>query len=84
MAEDAENCPNSAVGSAWVEGGGEAETDTAGLLITLVGGWCERGGGAGRGENKYALALNAACMHLLLHYVSLSHISVLLLQPLLI
>ncbi len=61
--------------------GGEAETDAAGLLIALMGGGWE-GGGAGRGENKYVLALNAACMHLLLHYVSLSHISVLLLQPL--
>jgi hypothetical protein len=38
------------------------------------------GGGKGReGENKYVLALNATCMHI---DVSLSHISILLLQPL--
>jgi hypothetical protein len=39
-------------------------------------------GRAGRGETKFVLVLNAACMHVALHYVSLSHISVLLLQPL--
>jgi hypothetical protein len=39
-------------------------------------------GRAGRSENKFVLVLNAAYMHLVLHYVSLSHISVLLLQPL--
>ncbi len=32
-----------------------------------------------RGETKFVLVLNAACMHVVLHYVSLSHISVLLL-----
>ncbi len=49
-------------------------------LITFIGGGCE--GGAGRSENKFVLVLNAACMNVVLHYVSLSHISVLLLQPL--
>ncbi len=81
MAEDAENCSNSAMGGTWVRGGGREEMDAAGPLFTFIGGGCE-GGGAGRGENKYVLALNAACMHLLLHYISLSHISILLLQPL--
>ncbi len=53
-------------------------------LITFIGGGCEGGGrgSAGRRENKFVLVLNAACMHVVLHYVSLSHISVLLLQPL--
>jgi hypothetical protein len=37
-----------------------------------------RGGRAGRSENKFVLVLNAACMHVVLHYVSFSHISVLL------
>ncbi len=42
--------------------------------------WEAWGGGrgrAGRSENKFVLVLNAACMHVVLHYVSLSHISVL-------
>ena len=39
-------------------------------------------GRAGRGETKFVLVLNAACMHVVSHFVSLSHISVLLLQPL--
>jgi hypothetical protein len=63
-------------------GGGE-EIDAAGSLITFIGGGCEGGRGrAGRREYKFILVLNAACMHVALHYVSLSHISVLLLQPL--
>jgi hypothetical protein len=39
-------------------------------------------GRAGRGKTKFVLVLNAACMHVVLYFVSLSHISVLLLQPL--
>jgi hypothetical protein len=46
------------------------------------GGGESREGREGRGENKFVLVLNAACMHVVLHFVSLSHISVLLLQPL--
>ncbi len=49
------------------------------LLEAGVGGGSGR---AGRRENKLALGLNAACMHVVLHYVSISHISVMLLQPL--
>ncbi len=48
------------MGSAWVGGGG-LETDAAGLLIALMGGGCEGGGGAGWGERKFVLALDAAC-----------------------
>ena len=52
-------------------------------LITFIGGGCEAGRGrAGRRENKFVLVLNAACMHVVLRYVSLSHISVLLWRPL--
>ncbi len=48
-------------------------------LITFIGGGCEGGRGrAGRGENEFVLVLNAACMHVVLHFVSLSHIRVLL------
>ncbi len=61
-------------------GGGSGNRRSRPLLSHLleagVGGGGER---AGRGENKYVLALNATCMHI---DVSLSHISVLLLQPL--
>jgi hypothetical protein len=63
------------------EGGGQ-ETDAAGLSYHIYWRrvWGEGGEErAGRGENKYVLALNATCMHI---DVSLSHISVLLLQPL--
>ena len=34
--------------------------------------------GGGERESKSVLVLDAACMHVVLHYVSLSHISVLL------
>ena len=75
MAEVAENCSNSAMGSTWV-GEGRKWTQLA-SLIEFLGGGCERGR-AERGENKFVLVLNAACMHVVLHFVSLSHISVLL------
>ncbi len=68
----------------WVRGwGGGEEIDAAGLPYNIY--WRRVWGGrgrAGRRENKLALGLNAACMHADLHYVSLFHISVLLLQPL--
>ncbi len=75
MAEEAENYTNSAMGSAWV-GGGAGNKRSRPLLSRLL----ETGvGGGGRSESKYVVALNATCMHV---DVSLSHISVLLLQPL--
>jgi hypothetical protein len=71
LAEDAENHIN----SAWEEkrGGG---TDVAGLSYLACGGCTEKGGGVGEGRS--ALVLDAACLYLILHYVSLSHISGLL------
>jgi hypothetical protein len=66
-------------------GGGGAEIDAAGLPLSHLWEAGVRGGGrgrTGRSENKFVLVLNAACMHVVLHHVSLSHISVLLLQPL--
>jgi hypothetical protein len=74
LAEVAENCPNSAMGSTW---GGGGQTQLA-SLITFSGGKCDGGGGGGGRESKFVLVLDAACMHVALHYVSLSHISVLL------
>ncbi len=42
-----------------------------------------RGEGEGReGREQLALVLDAACMHVVLHFVSLSHISILLQRPL--
>ncbi len=64
-------------------GGGGEEIDVAGLPYHIYWRRCEGGRGrAGRRENKLALGLNAACMHVDSRYVSLSLISVLLLQPL--
>jgi hypothetical protein len=45
-------------------------------LVTFTAGGCD--GGEGGGESKLALVLDAACMHLASHYVSLSRISILL------
>jgi hypothetical protein len=65
----------------WGRGGGGNRRSWPPL--SHLGGGCEGGRGrAGRGENNFVLVLNVACMHVVLHYVSLSHISVLLLQPL--
>ncbi len=78
MAEDAENYTNSAMGYVGERGrGGDRKQMQPASLIASVRGGC--GGGRGRSESKYVLALNATCMHV---DVSLSHISVLLLQPL--
>ncbi len=60
------------MGGMWVRGGGRKQTQPL-LSRPLEAGVGRRG----RSESKYVLALNATCMH-----VSLSHISVLLLQPL--
>ncbi len=81
MAEDTKNCSNSAVGGTWVRGGGTGNRRSRPLLSHLLEAGVGGGGrGKGReGENKYVLALNATCMHI---DVSLSHIPVLLLQPL--
>jgi hypothetical protein len=82
LAEDAENCSNSAMGGTWVRGGGAGNRRSRPLLSRLLEAGVGEGGGrgrAGRRESKYVLALNATCMHV---DVSLSHISVLLLQPL--
>jgi hypothetical protein len=48
----------------------------AGLSYLACSGYTEKGGGVGEGRS--ALVLDAACLHLILHYVSLSHISGLL------
>ncbi len=64
------------MGSAWVEGEGQ-ETEPASLILPVAG---ELGGGRG-GEGReggLALVLDAACLHLVLHYASLFHISILL------
>ena len=61
MAEDAENHINSAMGSAWVEGGGAGNRASRPLLSRLLEAGV--GGGRGRGESKYVLALNATRMH---------------------
>ena len=61
-------------------GGG---TDVAGLSYLACGG-CTEAWGGGSGEGRPALVLDAACLHLALHYVSLSHISILLWGSLLI
>jgi hypothetical protein len=59
-----------------VEGGGGQGATAAGLCYLAWGG-CT---GASRGgeEGGPALVLDAACLHPVLHYVSLSHISILL------
>jgi hypothetical protein len=69
------------MGSAWVQererGGGRGQgVDAAGLSYLACGG-CAGGGGGGR-EGRSALVQDAACLHLVLHCVSLSHISILL------
>ncbi len=56
-------------------GGGGGQTQLASLITFTAGEYA--GGGEGV-ESKPALVLDAACMHLALHYVSLSHIFVLL------
>ncbi len=48
------------MGSMRVEGGGQKQTQLA-SLIAFIGGRCEGEGGAGRGENKFVLVLDAAC-----------------------
>ncbi len=50
-------------------GGGRKQTQPASLIVSVRDG-CG-GGGRGRSESKYVLALNATCMHV---DVSLSHI----------
>ncbi len=84
MAEEDENSSNSSMGITYVGGGGGgAEIDAAGLPYGIYRRGVRGGRGrAGRGGNKFVLVLNAACTHVVLHFVSLSHISVLLLQPL--
>ncbi len=54
--------------------GGRAEIDAAGLPYRIYGRRGVRGGRgrAGRSENKFVLVLNAACMHVVLHYFTLS------------
>ncbi len=47
------------MGSAWVRGGGAGNRASRPLLSRLL----DAGVGGGRGESKYVLALNAACMH---------------------
>jgi hypothetical protein len=77
LAEDAENHTN----SAWEEKGrGGGGTDVAGLSYLACSGftWSVGGGGGGVVKGRPALVLDAACLHLALHYVSLSHLSILL------
>ncbi len=61
-------------GARWGGGGGQTQLAS---LITFTAGGCD-GGGEGVRESKSVLVLDAACMHVVLHYVSLSHISILL------
>jgi hypothetical protein len=56
------------------EGGGRKQSQPASLILPVAG---VLGGGGGE-EGRSALVLDAACLHLVLHYVSLSHISILL------
>ncbi len=77
MAEDAENQINSAGECVGGRGGGQG-TDVAGLSYLACGGCTGGVWGGGGGEGRSALVLDAACLHLVLHYVSLSRISILL------
>ncbi len=54
-------------------GGGQTQLVS---FILPTAGECTEGGRVGGGRS--ALVLDAACLHLVLHYVSLSHISILL------
>jgi hypothetical protein len=50
----------------------------ASLILPGAGALGRARGRGGGGEGRSALVLDAACLHLILHYVSLSHISILL------
>ncbi len=76
MAKDAESHTNSAMGRGGGEGGGQ--TQPVSLILPEAG---ERAGGRGEG-GRSVLVLDAACLHLVPHYISLSPISVLLWGPL--